>query len=149
MLKTCKNIDIPPKPKKNAVNTILTERLAILTLAILEMPIVVSKIAVNDGATKPASIWKNCSTGDMICVQTPMMLLAFKIEIILEKMTINPPIIRIVDVLLAIEVANTSPKFDKDTVLCSFRYLLLSIVKSSDFLNVCLKIIPTEIEAKT
>ena len=42
--------------------------------------------------------------------------LAFKIEIMLEKTTTNPPINKIVEMLFVILLPKTSPKLEKDTL---------------------------------
>lgn len=89
-------------------------------------------------------------TGDSKPAVKSMILLLFKMEIITENNTINPPIKKIVLIALIIEADKTSPKFDIDTfegkasVLCpksAVRFLLLHFHH--------LKIKPTVIHART
>ena len=76
-------------------------------------------------------------------------------EIITEKITTNPPIIRMVEILLLMLLPNTSPKFLKVTVLEEFKLLLFFICAftfllyaSSDFLENLPNIIPTVIQER-
>ena len=78
------------------------------------------------------------------------MACPFKIEIILEKITTNPPIIKTVEMLLIILFPKTSPKLEKVTFLfllkLDFEFLSILKVDLLNFQN--LKIIPTVIQAK-
>ena len=110
ILNTCKNIDIPPVPNKKAVNIIFKEIAFICIFEINAIPFVISNNPVIIGAIKVVGILKNLKHGDIISVNKSKKLLALNIDIITEKITINPPIIVIVEIALYIELDNIIPK---------------------------------------
>ena len=108
---------MPPNPNKNAVRIIFIEIAFIGILEIKEIPFVISKKPVSKGAIKFIGRCKSSKKGTRVIVSKFINLLAWKIEIITEKITTKPPIIITVEVALDIELAIASPKFDKDTLL--------------------------------
>lgn len=115
ILNTCKKIEIPPKPSKNDVNRILIEIFLQAILEIIWIPFVISNKPVRNPCTKVVSILKKLNTGEIAKLVIEIIPLAFKIDIILEKITINPPIRKIVEILLVILWAIISPKLEKVT----------------------------------
>ena len=78
-----------------------------------------------------------------------MKLLCFNIEIITEKITINPPIFKIVEIELVILLLIISPKLDRQTLLFKallLEWLLIKLLELEDFQN--LKQIPTDKQDK-
>ena len=112
MLITWKNIERPPNPSRNDANTILVERAFICMLAIEAIPLVISNNPVNIGAINLGDICIRSNKGVISLIKIVKKLLSFKMEIITEKRTINPPITRIVEILFVILLLNTSPKLD-------------------------------------
>ena len=84
------------------------------------IPLVISKIPVKILEMKVVSILKRFVIGVKQVVNKFNIPLDCRIEIILEKITTNPPIKRIVEMLLVILSANTSPKFEKLTSFLEF-----------------------------
>ena len=115
MLKTCKNIDNPPNPKKKEINIKLIEIFLIATLDILEMPVVISKQLVSEGIARLVSMFKILKIGEINWDNIIIILLVVRIDIMLEKITIKPPIINIVEMLFDIDLERTSPKLEKVT----------------------------------
>ena len=74
--------------------------------------------------------------------------LAFKMDIILEKITTNPPINKIVEVALVILSANISPKLEKDAILmvCLLESVCVMQLSEVFFRFQNLKTIPTVIQ---
>ena len=114
MLQTCNKTEIPPKPSKKATKIILIESFLEAILEIVLIPFVISKNPVRMPWTKLESTWNNWKIGEIKTVKLFKIPLAFKMEIILEKITTNPPIKRIVEILFVILSAKTSPKLEKD-----------------------------------
>ena len=113
MLRTCNKTEMPPNPSKNAVIMILIESFLQAILEIVLMPLVISKKHVKIGPIKEVSMCIQSKNGlnnnSIICV----IPLAFKIEIIEEKMTTNPPITKMDFMLLTILSDKISPKLEK------------------------------------
>ena len=93
MLKTCNKTDKPPKPSKKAVIIILTEIALKLILEIELIPLVISSKPVRIPEIKELSICKKSKIGVNIKTKLCKMLLAFKIEIMLENIGENGNII--------------------------------------------------------
>ena len=119
MLSTCRSIEMPPKPRRNAVKIKLIESFLQGIPEIAFIPFVISKKPLISGEIKLVSMFKTLNKGDkqveMICNKP----LAFKIEIIHEKITTKPPIRRIVVILLIMLFDKISPRFEKETFLFS------------------------------
>ena len=130
MLSTCRRIEIPPNPNKNAVKIILRENFLQAILEIVLIPLVISKNPLKRGEIKLVSISRKLNKGEKVIVAMFNKPLAFTIEIILEKITTNPPIKSIVEILLVILSASTSPKLEKETM--DFLFELISFL----FLNI-------------
>lgn len=112
MLNTWKNTEMPPIPNKNDASIILIEMAFIFMLAIDAIPFVISNNPVNKGAMNLGDICIRLNKGVKTLTTITKKLLAFKIEIITEKSTTNPPITRIVEILFVMLLLNTSPKSD-------------------------------------
>ena len=88
------------------------------------IPFVISKNPVNSGSIKDGEICIKLKNGvamiSIICV----IPLDFKIEIIEEKMTTNPPISKIDFMLLIILSDKISPKLEKEAGVFVFAYVL-------------------------
>ena len=97
ILKTCNIIEIPPKPSKKEVKIIFIDIFLICILEIKLIPFVISKKPVNSPQINDWSIFKKLKRGENIKIAIFCIPLLFKIDIILEKITTNPPIIKIVD----------------------------------------------------
>ena len=114
ILSTCNKTEIPPNPSKKAVINILIESFLQAILEILLIPFVISKKPVNRGSIKEGEICIKLKNGvamiSIICV----IPLDFKIDIIEEKMTTNPPIIKIDFILLTILSDKISPKLENE-----------------------------------
>ena len=123
ILSTCSKTEIPPNPSKKAVIKILIESFLQVILEMLLIPFVISKNPVNRGSIKEGEICIKLKNGvamiSIICV----IPLDFKIEIIEEKMTTNPPISKIDFMLLIILSDKISPKLDKDACVLFSVYL--------------------------
>ena len=117
MLKTCKRTEIPPKPSKNAVKIMFIESFLQAINEILLIPFVISKIPQRKGPMNEVSILIALNKGEIHVDKICNNPLDFKIEITLEKITTKPPISKIVEILLVILSANTSPKLEKETRL--------------------------------
>ena len=124
ILSTCNKTEIPPKPSKNEVINILIESFLQAILEILLIPLVISKNPVNSGSIKEGETCIKLKNGvamiSIICV----IPLDFKIEIIEEKMTTNPPITKIDFILLTILSDKISPKLEKEAGVFVFAYVL-------------------------
>ena len=113
------------------------------------IPFVISKNPVNSGSIKDGEICIKLKNGvamiSIICV----IPLDFKIEIIEEKITTNPPITKIDFILLIILSDKTSPKLEKEACVLFSVYVL----ETEEYESTCLfffqkrKIIPTDKEA--
>ena len=90
----------------------------------LLIPFVISKNPVNSGSIKEGETCIKLKNGvamiSIICV----IPLDFKIEIIEEKMTTNPPISKIDFMLLIILSDKISPKLEKEAGVFVFAYVL-------------------------
>ena len=93
----------------------------------LLIPEVISKKPVKSGPINELSMFKVLNKGVRIVVNIFNIPVDFKIEIMLAKITIKPPIRRIVEILDVILFDKISPKFDKETVL--FKTFLLDLEK--------------------
>lgn len=145
MLSTWSNTEIPPKPSRNAVKIIFIESFLHVIWEIELIPFVISKKPQIKGLIKEVSILRKLNNGEKHVAKTFIKPLDFKIEITLEKITTKPPISRIVEILLVILFANTSPKLEK--VITCFFWLNREVGEVVDelfFQN--LKIIPTLIQ---
>lgn len=149
ILSTCNKTEIPPKPSKNEVINILIESFLQAILEILLIPLVISKNPVNSGSIKEGETCIKLKNGlamiSIICV----IPLDFKIEIIEEKMTTNPPISKIDFMLLIILSDKISPKLEKEAGVFVFAYVLeVEGCESQSFAFFQKrKIIPTDKEA--
>ena len=118
-------------------------------LEIVLIPFVISKNPVNSGSIKEGEICIKLKNGvamiSIICV----IPLDFKIEIIEEKITTNPPITKIDFILLMILSDRISPKLDKDACVL----LSIYVLEEEEYGTECLfffqnrKSIPTDKEA--
>ena len=129
---------------------ILIESFLQAILEIVLIPFVISNKPLNRGAIKEVSILSVWKRGENKLDKIFKVPLAFKIEITLENITTNPPIKKIVEILLVMLSARTSPKLENVTFLLLILYeVLLLISKVEDlFAFQNLKIIPTEMEAR-
>ena len=145
ILSTCNKTEIPPKPSKNEVINILIESFLQAILEILLIPLVISKNPVNSGSIKEGELKNGLAMISIICV----IPLDFKIEIIEEKMTTNPPISKIDFMLLIILSDKISPKLEKEAGVFVFAYVLeVEGCESQSFAFFQKrKIIPTDKEA--
>jgi len=82
---------------------------------IRDIPFVISNIPVRNGAMKQEGICKTSKIGTKILEITYNIELDWSIETITEKITINPPIIRIVDVAFVILELKASPRLESDS----------------------------------
>ena len=149
ILSTCNKTEIPPNPSKKAVINMLIEIFLQAILEIVLIPFVISKKPVNRGSIKEGEICIKLKNGvamiSIICV----MPLDFKIEIIEEKMTTNPPMTKMDFILLTILSDKISPKLEKDAGVLFIAYAL----EEEEYKSVCLfffqkrKIMPTDKEA--
>lgn len=146
ILKTCRKMEIPPNPNRNAVKIILMDNFLQAILEIIFIPFVISRKPVNSAEIKLESICKKLNSGVRKIVAIEKIPLAFKIDMMLEKITTKPPISKIVEILLVILSDRTSPRLDKVTVL---EFEKLWIVEEEFFVVCCffqnLKRIPTVI----
>ena len=112
ILYTCKNTEIPPKPSRNAerIMFILIDFMGIIEICLI--PLVISNIPVKMGVQKLVSKFNILNMGELISVNVLKIPLVFSIDMMLEKMIINPPIIRIVFVLLVMLSDRILPRFD-------------------------------------
>ena len=117
MLQTCNKIEIPPKPSKNAVNIILIESFLDAILEMLAIPFVISRKPLTKGMIKSWLILSKLKIGVRDVANKSRIPSDLKIDIILEYITTNPPINKIVEIAIVILSAYTSPKLEKDTVL--------------------------------
>lgn len=146
MLRTWSNTEIPPKPSKNAVKIMLIESFLQAICEIEFIPFVISKNPQRKGDIKEVSILRKLNNGEKQVDKMLIMPLDFKIEITLEKITTNPPINKMVEILLVILSAKTSPKLEKETFFdSSLKFKLVEVGEEFFFQN--LKIIPTLIQA--
>ena len=110
---------MPPKPNKKAEIIIFTE-IALLDIAETnETPLVSSKSPDKIPLIYMEESPKIFPIGSKIRLHISNTLLVFKIEIITEKITTNPPIITIVFTDSKIELARTSPKLEKVQIVFS------------------------------
>ena len=116
ILQTWRSIEIPPKPSKKAVRIILKEIFLQAMEEIIFIPFVISKMPVKNPCMKLVSIFRKESKGFSKIVMLFNMPLALRIDRILENMTINPPIKRIVEMLLVILSARISPRLEKEAL---------------------------------
>ena len=118
ILQTWSRMEIPPKPSRKAVKIILKESFLQLILEIVLIPFVISNIPVKMPEMKLVSMFKDWKIGFSKTVKLFNKPLALKMEIILEKITTNPPIKRMVEMLLVILSAKISPKLENETDFC-------------------------------
>ena len=124
ILSTCNKTEIPPKPSKKAVINILIESFLQAILEILLIPFVISKNPVNNGSIKEGEICIELNNGVAIISIIRVIPLDFRIEIIEEKITTNPPITKIDFILLTILSDKISPKLEKEASVFVFVYVL-------------------------
>lgn len=117
ILRTWSNTEIPPNPKRKAVKIILIESFLQAIKEIDLIPFVISKKPQIRGVIKEVSICKKLNNGEIQVEKKESNPLDFKMEITLENITTNPPINNIVEILLVILSAKTSPKLEKLTFL--------------------------------
>lgn len=117
ILRTWSNTEIPPNPKRKAVKIILIESFLQAIKEIELIPFVISKKLQIRGVIKEVSICKKLNNGEIQVEKKESNPLDFKMEITLENITTNPPINNIVEILLVILSAKTSPKLEKLTFL--------------------------------
>ena len=110
---------MPPKPNKKAVKRMFIESFLQAMLEIVFIPLVISRNPLRRGAIKDVLIFSKLNKGESNKLTPFKIPLDFRIEIILEKITTNPPIRKIVETLLVILLAKTSPKLLKETYLFS------------------------------
>ena len=84
------------------------------------MPFVISNTPVKSPCIKLGSIFKISNRGLNNIVKLFNKPLALKIDMILEKITTNPPIKRIVEILLVMLSAKISPKLEKEAVFLAW-----------------------------
>ena len=141
---------MPPKPSKKAERTILIEIFLQGILDIALIPFVISNNPVKKLEEKDELILKKSVIGENILFITFNNPLALKIEIILEKITTKPPIKIIVETLLVILSAKTSPKLEKQILF--FKEIFSCCLEKDnlelEFFFQNLKTIPTLIQAK-
>ena len=113
ILKTCNKTEIPPNPSKKAHIIIVVEIFFVAVAVTSDIPFVSSIIPETTGFTKLKSIFNNLKIKDKKTEKASNILLVFKIDIITEKITTNPPII--IKVLLdsRIDSERIVPKFLK------------------------------------
>ena len=124
ILSTCNITEIPPKPSKKAVINILIEIFLQAILEILLIPFVISKNPVNIGSIKEGEICIKLKNGVAVISIICVIPLDFKIEMMEEKMTTNPPITKIDFILLTILSDKISPKLEKEAGVFVFAYVL-------------------------
>ena len=120
ILKTCKNIESPAIPKRKAVIIILKESSLIFIQDIKDIPLVISNIPTSRGEIYWLGILKKEKVGVSILSNTETTWLTLKIEIITEKITTNPPIIKMVDIALVILSDKASPKLENVNLYFEF-----------------------------
>lgn len=112
ILSTWSITEIPPNPSKNAHKIIFIEMFLQATLQTSDIPFVSSIIPEIIELAKEISTLKilriGCNRSESAC----NILLLFKIEIITENITTNPPIIIIVLLESIIAFESISPKFE-------------------------------------
>ena len=143
MLRIWSIIEIPPKPNKNAQIIILVDMHLFGIEAIEQIPFVSSSIPVIVPSEKLFDMPNTFKNGDKVFPNISKILLLFKIDIITEKRTINPPIKKIEFIAEIILVDSISPSELKVILLLIVSVFLFSFV--FDFQN--LNIIPTVIQA--
>ena len=150
ILNTCRKTEIPPKPRRKAAKIILIESFLHAIEEIILIPFVISNKPVINPLAKVISILKNLKIGLTRFTILFRIPLAFNIDIMLEKITIKPPIIRIVEILFVMLSDSISPRLDIFTKvlvdLLSEIWVVFLGLKEAFFQN--LKIIPTVIQAK-
>ena len=102
-------------PNKNEVKIIFIEIDLMGMDEIRDIPFVISNIPVINGAMKLEGICKISKIGTKILEITYNIELDCRIETITEKITINPPIIRIVDVAFVILELKVSPRLESES----------------------------------
>lgn len=99
---------------------------------IRDIPFVISNIPVRNGAMKLEGICKTSKIGTKILEITYNIELDWSIETITEKITINPPIIRIVDVAFVILELKASPRLESDSWFLDWFFLSLNTTELVD-----------------
>lgn len=152
ILHTCSKIEIPPKPSKKVDRMILIDSFFDAIHEIELIPFVISKKPLIKGEMKAVSIPKMLNIGENKLDESLSNPLEFSIDIMLEKITTNPPISKIVEMLLVILSAKISPRLEKvaNFVLLPFSLNVeLSVKLEEDsFFFQNLKINPTVIQAR-
>ena len=115
MLSTWSITEIPPSPKRNAVKIMFIDICFIFIEAIWLIPFVISKNPVKSALEILGEISNKLLIGSNITEITFVIPDVFKIDTITENKTINPPIIRIVEVEDFMLSPKISPKFLKLT----------------------------------
>ena len=113
MLNTCRRTEIPPKPSKNAVIIIFIDNFLKAIFEMIFIPLVISNKPVKIPDIKLVSIFKKLHNGVNISSNISSKWLDLRIDIILENITTNPPIIKMVEILLVILSDKISPKLEK------------------------------------
>lgn len=104
---------------------------------IRDIPFVISNIPVRNGAMKQEGICKTSKIGTKILEITYNIELDWSIETITEKITINPPIIRIVDVAFVILELKASPRLESDSWFLDWLFLSLNTTELVDLAFPC------------
>ena len=112
---------MPPQPSKNEESIILIEIFLKRIEEIAKIPFVISTIPKIKLSAISVGICKKLRAG----CSKKIKLLCFNIETITEKTTINPPIVKIVEIELVILFPITSPRLDKPTLLLEIAFLEL------------------------
>lgn len=140
---------MPPLPNKNAVKTNFTEIFFIFIKDIWFIPLVISNKPVKKLDAILFGIFKYEHSGEKKLSIIFTIPEVFNIEIITEKSTIKPPIIRVEEIAVLIPEPKTSPKL-LNVIFCNLFWDKEAGLKlnfgASFFQN--LKIKPTVIELK-
>ena len=115
ILNTWSNTEKPPKPSKKLQAVILIEISFKGMLATSLTPFVNSTIPDKIGVINWVGIWKAEKIGAIVIEASSNKWLWFKIEIITENRTTNPPINKIVEIEFIILLPSTSPSEEKLT----------------------------------
>ena len=120
-------MDNPPIPSKKDVRIIFVDMALMGTEAIKDIPVVISRIPVINGAMKEEGTLIILKLGEIINVIKFKSLLDLNIEIITENNTTNPPIDIILEIDEDMDFDRNSPKFDKQiTLLFLLQFFLIS-----------------------
>ena len=112
-------MDNPQNQKKKDVRIIFVDIALMGTETIKDIPVVISRIPVINGAMKEEGTFIILKLGEIINVKKFKSLLDLNIEIITENNTTNPPIDIILEIDEDMDFDRNSPKFDKQITLLS------------------------------